>query len=111
MQSPLLQLNNISKGFPGVQALKGVSLEVREGQLHALVGENGAGKSTLMKILAGVYQPDSGEIRWQGRPLNLSRPSDAQRHGIRIIYQEFNLLPDLTVAENVFLYREPKTRF
>lgn len=108
---PLLQLRSISKTFPGVQALKDVSFSVQEGQLHALVGENGAGKSTLMKILAGVYQPDAGGVYWQGQPITLSRPSDAQWHGIRIIYQEFNLLPDLTVAENVFLYREPKTRF
>jgi ribose transport system ATP-binding protein len=111
MQAPLLQLTNISKSFPGVQALKDVSFAVYEGELHALVGENGAGKSTLMKILAGVYQPDSGEIQWQGKQLKLSRPADAGNVGIRIIYQEFNLLPDLTVAENVFLNCEPITRF
>jgi ribose transport system ATP-binding protein len=111
MPQPLLQLTNISKSFPGVQALKDVSFIVQESELHALVGENGAGKSTLMKILAGVYQPDSGEIRWLGKPLKLSRPADAGNVGIRIIYQEFNLLPDLTVAENVFLNREPITRF
>ncbi len=111
MPSPLLQLSNISKSFPGVQALKGVSFAVNAGEIHALVGENGAGKSTLMKILAGVYQPDAGEIHWQGQLLKLSKPSEAQKQGIRIIYQEFNLLPDLTVAENVFLNREPVTRF
>lgn len=110
MSSPLLQLTNISKSFPGVQALKAVSFAVNAGEVHALVGENGAGKSTLMKILAGVYQPDSGEMHWQGQPLKLSKPADAQKQGIRIIYQEFNLLPDLTVAENIFLYREPRTR-
>lgn len=110
MPSPLLQLSDISKSFPGVQALKGVSFSVNVGEVHALVGENGAGKSTLMKILAGVYQPDSGEMHWQGQPLKLSKPSDAQKQGIRIIYQEFNLLPDLAVAENIFLNREPRTR-
>jgi ribose transport system ATP-binding protein len=110
MPSPLLQLSNISKSFPGVQALKGVSFAVNPGEVHALVGENGAGKSTLMKILAGVYQPDSGEMYWQGQPLKLSKPADAQKQGIRIVYQEFNLLPDLTVAENIFLNREPRTR-
>jgi ribose transport system ATP-binding protein len=111
MPQPLLQLTSISKSFPGVQALKGVSFDVNAGEVHALVGENGAGKSTLMKILAGVYQPDSGELHWQEQQLKLSKPSDAQKQGIRIIYQEFNLLPDLTVAENVFLNREPVTRF
>jgi ribose transport system ATP-binding protein len=110
MPSPLLQLTTINKSFPGVQALKGVSFAVNAGEVHALVGENGAGKSTLMKILVGVYQPDSGTMHWQGQLLKLSRPSDAQKQGIRIIYQEFNLLPDLTVAENIFLNREPRTR-
>jgi ABC-type sugar transport system ATPase subunit len=111
MTQPLLQIDNISKAFPGVQALTGVSFDVGENEVHAIVGENGAGKSTLMKILAGVYQPDSGQIVWQGQPLHLHNPADAQRQGIRIIYQEFNLLPDLTVAENVLLNREPRTRF
>jgi ribose transport system ATP-binding protein len=110
-QQPLLQIDGVTKSFPGVQALKGVSFSVGEREVHALVGENGAGKSTLMKILAGVYQPDSGQVIWQGQPLTLTSPADAQRHGIRIIYQEFNLLPDLTVAENVLLNREPRNRF
>jgi len=109
-QQPLLQIEDISKAFPGVQALTGVSFSVTAGEVHALVGENGAGKSTLMKILAGVYQPDSGQIIWDGGLLRLNNPADAQRQGIRIIYQEFNLLPDLTVAENVLLNREPRTR-
>lgn len=111
MTQPLLQIDNISKAFPGVQALTGVCFDVGENEVHAIVGENGAGKSTLMKILAGVYQPDSGQILWHGTPMHLSNPADAQRQGIRIIYQEFNLLPDLTVAENVLLNREPRTRF
>jgi ribose transport system ATP-binding protein len=107
---PLLQIQNISKAFPGVQALKDVSINVRAGEVHALVGENGAGKSTLMKILAGVFPPDSGAMLWEGQPLILASPAAAQRQGISIIYQEFNLLPHLTVAENVLLNREPRNR-
>ena len=108
---PLLQIEQVSKAFPGVQALKGVSLTACAGEVLALVGENGAGKSTLMKILAGVHQPDSGRILWDGAPLHLTSPADAQRRGIRIMYQEFNLLPDLTVAENLLLNEEPRNRF
>jgi ABC-type sugar transport system ATPase subunit len=108
---PLLQIEGVAKAFPGVQALKGVNLTACEGEVHALVGENGAGKSTLMKILAGVHPPDSGRILWQGEPLHLHSPAEAQRRGIRIMYQEFNLLPDLTVAENLLLNEEPRNRF
>jgi ribose transport system ATP-binding protein len=108
---PLLEVQNISKSFPGVRALSDVSFAVRAGEVHALVGENGAGKSTLMKILAGVYQPDTGRIFWEGQPVTLHNPAEAQRQGISIIYQEFNLLPDLTVAENILLNREPRNRF
>lgn len=108
---PLLKIEQISKSFPGVHALRNVSFAINTGESHALVGENGAGKSTLMKILAGVYRPDEGQLVWQGQPLHLHSPADAQRQGIRIIYQEFNLLPDLTVAENILLNREPRTRF
>ncbi|MFQ3567532.1 MAG: sugar ABC transporter ATP-binding protein [Aggregatilineales bacterium] len=107
----LLQVEDISKAFPGVQALSKVSFNVVPGEVHALVGENGAGKSTLMKILAGVYQPDEGRLLWQGQPLHLNNPFDAQALGISIIFQEFNLLADLTVAENVLLNREPRSRF
>lgn len=110
MPTPLLSIENISKSFPGVRALMDVSFAVQAGEVHALVGENGAGKSTLMKILAGVYQPDSGGLHWQGQAIQLRSPADSQRLGISIIYQEFNLLPDLTVAENVLLNREPRTR-
>jgi ribose transport system ATP-binding protein len=109
--APLIAIENISKSFPGVRALTNVSFEVGAAEVHALVGENGAGKSTLMKILAGVYHPDSGGLRWQGEPIALRSPAEAQRRGISIIYQEFNLLPDLTVAENVLLNREPRTRW
>lgn len=111
MTTPLLEIQAVSKGFPGVQALSDVSLDIREGEIHALVGENGAGKSTLMKILAGVYRPDSGGLRWRGEPLLLANPAAAQRCGINIIYQEFNLLPHLSVAENVLLNHEPLTRW
>jgi ABC-type sugar transport system ATPase subunit len=99
----------ISKHFPGVQALQEVSLEVAPGECLALVGENGAGKSTLMKILSGVYAPDGGQIFLDGEPVTLHNPHQAQQLGISIIYQEFNLFPNLTVAENVFIGREPST--
>ncbi|CAA9543105.1 MAG: Ribose ABC transport system, ATP-binding protein RbsA [uncultured Thermomicrobiales bacterium] len=104
---PLLRMAGITKLFPGVVALRDVSLEVFPGECLALVGENGAGKSTLMKILSGVYAPDAGEIFLNGEPVALSRPRQAQDLGISIIYQEFNLMPNLTVAENVFVGREP----
>jgi len=106
---PLLRMEGISKQFPGVQALNRVSLEVYPGECLALVGENGAGKSTLMKILSGVYAPDEGRIILDGRPVTLSNPNQAQRLGISIIYQEFNLFPNLTVEENIFIGREPST--
>jgi ribose transport system ATP-binding protein len=107
---PLLEFRNINKAFPGVQALDDVSFKIHAGKVHAIVGENGAGKSTLMKILAGVYQPDAGQILWDGCPVRFPNPAAAQRQGISIIYQEFNLLPHLTVAENILLNREPHTR-
>ena len=100
---PLLEMLGIAKAFPGVQALDGVDFVVGAGEVHALVGENGAGKSTLVKILTGVYPRDRGEIRLRGRPLEIRDPLDARRHGIRIIHQEFTLVPQLSVAENVFL--------
>ncbi|MGL4650618.1 MAG: sugar ABC transporter ATP-binding protein, partial [Caldilineaceae bacterium] len=105
--APILEVRNISKRFPGVIALDDVSLAFYPGEVHASVGENGAGKSTLMKILAGAYVPDKGEILFQGAPVSFSHPSQAQEAGISIIYQEFNLLPERTVAQNVFLGREP----
>jgi ribose transport system ATP-binding protein len=104
-------MNGISKRFYGVQALDNVTFECRKGEVHALVGENGAGKSTLMKVLAGAHQPDTGEILLRGQPTRMTDPQQAQRLGISIIYQEFNLIPDLTVMENVFLGREPRSRF
>ena len=105
--SPLLRVERVTKSFPGVLALQDVSLEVHPGEVLGLVGENGAGKSTLMKILSGVYQPDSGEIILDGKPVVLHSPRQAQDLGISIIYQEFNLMPNLSVEENVFVGREP----
>lgn len=109
-QKPIVRMLGITKRFPGVVALNRVSLEVYPGEIHGLVGENGAGKSTLMKVLVGAYQPDEGEIYLDGEKVNFSHPREAQEKGLSIIYQEFNLLPDRTVAENVFLGREPLHR-
>jgi len=100
-------MRGIEKSYPGVRALDGVDLTVREGEVAALVGENGAGKSTLIKILAGAQHMDRGEIRLGGAPVRVDSPSDAMELGIRVIYQEFNLVPQLTVMENIFLGREP----
>jgi ribose transport system ATP-binding protein len=107
IQAPILEVRHVSKRFPGVVALDDVSIPFLPGEIHAVVGENGAGKSTLMKILAGAYVPDSGEIIFQGRSVHFAHPRQAQHAGISIIYQEFNLLPERTVAENIFLGREP----
>ena len=102
-----LELRGISKRFPGVIALNDVNLEVRAGEVHALLGENGAGKSTLIKTIAGVYRPDDGDIRVDGKTALIRTPHDAQALGISTIFQEFTLAPDMTVAENIFLGREP----
>ena len=107
MAGSLLRMSTISKRFPGVQALSDVSLEVLPGEVHALLGENGAGKSTLLKILSGAERPDNGEIEFAGETLALASPHDAQRLGIVTIYQEFTLAPNMTIAENVFIGREP----
>jgi ribose transport system ATP-binding protein len=104
----LLEMKGIGKTFPGVKALEGVSLAVREGQVHALLGENGAGKSTLIKILSGAYTRDAGEIHYDGKRVDIRGPEDAQALGISTIYQEFNLGRDLTVAENIFLGHLPR---
>ncbi len=105
-----LQMNGITKLFPGVVALRDVSLRVRAGTVHALVGENGAGKSTLMKILSGVYKATSGDMTLDGEKLELGGVRDAQRRGISIIFQEFNLINSLSVAENIFLGRYTESR-
>jgi ribose transport system ATP-binding protein len=107
----ILEVENVSKSFPGVKALDRVSFDLRRGEVHALVGENGAGKSTLMKILSGVYQADEGEIRYKGKPVSFSDVTQASEAGIAIIYQELNLIPHLSVAANIFIGREPLTRF
>jgi ABC-type sugar transport system ATPase subunit len=109
MTEPLLRMTLISKRFPGVQALDNVGLEVLPGEVHALLGENGAGKSTLLKVLSGAQQPDSGTIDFGGQRLTMTSPHDAQRRGIVTIYQEFTLAPNMTIAENVFIGREPGT--
>ncbi|GAA1844920.1 sugar ABC transporter ATP-binding protein [Agromyces salentinus] len=106
--TPLLDLTGVSKGFPGVQALDDVSLELRRGEVLALVGENGAGKSTLMKLLAGIYTPDAGVFRLNGEEITIEGPKHAQELGISIIHQEFNLMPDLTVAQNIYIGREQR---
>lgn len=103
----ILEMKNISKAFYGVQALANVDFSVLRGETHILLGENGAGKSTLVKILSGAYHKDAGEIFFDGEQIEISTPLDAQRKGISIIYQEFNLIPGLSVAENIFLGREP----
>ncbi len=107
----LLQAHDICKRFPGVVALNKVSLFVRAGEVHALMGENGAGKSTMMKILAGSYIPDEGSLVFKGAPLKLKSPRQALDHGIAMIHQELNLLPDMTVAENIWIGREPTNAF
>src|SRR5215471_2658656 len=108
MAIPLLEMKGIGKRFPGVIALENVSLEVRPAEIVALVGENGAGKSTLMKILGGIYQPDTGEIRINGDPVKIHSVNESMRLGIGFIHQELNVLPNLDVAANVFLGREPR---
>ncbi|MDP9291382.1 MAG: ATP-binding cassette domain-containing protein, partial [Verrucomicrobiota bacterium] len=108
LKKPILEVRGVTKSFPGVKALKGVDLTVYPGEIHALVGENGAGKSTLMKILAGAYQPDGGEILLDGQPVHFHSPHQARAAGIGIIYQELTIAPNLTVAENVFLGSEER---
>lgn len=103
-------MRGVGKSFLGVKVLQDVDLDLSGGEVHAVVGENGAGKSTLMKIASGVYQPDSGSLSWLGRPVSFRDPRQAQAAGIGIIHQEFNLLPERTVAQNVFLGREPVRR-
>ena len=106
MSETFLQMSHITKRFPGVLALSNVDFALRKGEVHALLGENGAGKSTLMKILSGVYQPDEGDIIFEGQSVSFANPLSAQSAGITIIHQEFNLFPELTVGENIFIGRE-----
>jgi ribose transport system ATP-binding protein len=107
----LISVEDVSKTFPGVRALSGVRFELMPGEVHAVMGENGAGKSTLMKILAGVYTRDSGTILYNGTPVDFTSPREAQAAGIGIIHQELQLMNHLTVAQNIFIGREPKRAF
>ena len=107
-QPPLLTIEGVNKSFPGVRALNDVSLTLRRGEIHALLGENGAGKSTLIKVLTGVYTMDTGSLLMDGKPVQIQDSLDAQRHGIRTVYQEINLIPTMTVAENLTLLDQPK---
>ncbi|AEI44813.1 sugar ABC transporter ATP-binding protein [Paenibacillus mucilaginosus] len=108
MGEPLISMEGIVKRFPGVLALDGCRFELHAGEVHALVGENGAGKSTLMKILTGVYAKDEGRIRYEGREVEIPNTKAAQEMGISIIHQELNMMPHLTVAQNIFIGREPR---
>ncbi|WP_127508581.1 sugar ABC transporter ATP-binding protein [Paenibacillus humicus] len=109
MDQPVLEMTNISKAFNGITVLDDVSFSVNKGEVHALMGGNGAGKSTLMKILTGVYSADKGEIRIEGKPVTIHSYEDARANNISMIFQEFSLIPTLTVAQNIFLTRETKT--
>ncbi len=108
MDELLVRMEGIQKYFPGVHALNNCNFELKKGEVHALVGENGAGKSTLMKVLTGLYQRDGGTIKYKGREVEIRSPKEAQDLGIGIIHQELNMLPHLTVAENIFIGREHK---
>lgn len=107
VHAPILQMTGITKRFPGVKALSNVSFRLFPGEIHALMGENGAGKSTLIKVLTGVYSIDEGSVTMDNHVLVISGPLEAQRAGISTVYQEVNLCPNLTVAENIFIGREP----
>ena len=108
MSELLVEMTGISKSFPGVHALEDARFELLPGEVHALVGENGAGKSTLMKVLAGIYKRDAGSIRIKGREEEVPSPHAAQSLGISMIHQELNLMDHLTVAQNIFIGREPR---
>lgn len=108
MEDSLVLMEGIDKSFPGVKALDNCRFQLLKGEIHALIGENGAGKSTLMKILTGVYKKDAGRIFYKGEEINITNPRMARDLGISIIHQELNLMPDLTVAQNIFIGKEPK---
>lgn len=108
MGEVILTMKDIDKSFPGVHALDHVNFEVKRGEVHALMGENGAGKSTLMKVLTGIYQKDSGSIVYKGKETEFHNTREAQDAGVVIVHQELNMVGDLTVAQNIFIGREPK---
>ena len=108
-QYPLLAMRNISKTFPGVKALDNLNFDLRSGEVHGILGENGAGKSTLIKVLGGIYHPEQGEILINGQKVSIQSVMAAKAQGISIIHQELMLVPHMTVAENIYLTREPKT--
>jgi ABC-type sugar transport system ATPase subunit len=110
-QEPALRLKGIVKTFPGVRALDGVDFEVMPGEVHALLGENGAGKSTLMKVLAGMHQPDEGQIIIAGKPVRMTTPIEAKAQGVVLIHQELSLVPEMSAAENIYLGELPLKRF
>jgi ABC-type sugar transport system ATPase subunit len=108
-QDKILELRGVTKDFPGVRAVNEVSFELKRGEVHALIGENGAGKSTLMNILGGVLQPDAGEILLENRPVRFTNPAEANRSGIAVVFQELSLVPSLSIAENIYFNRQPRT--
>src|SRR5215468_3543749 len=107
-KTPLLEVRNLTKTFPGVPALSSVDFTMYPGEVHAVLGENGAGKSTLIKVITGIYEKESGIISLQGKEITPKNPREAQLLGISAVYQEVNLVPTLSVAENIFLGRQPK---
>lgn len=107
----LIDMHGVVKTFPGVRALDGAKIDLYKGEVHVLMGENGAGKSTFMKVLTGIHKKNEGSIKYLGKELNVNSPKEAEKIGISIIYQEFNLLPHLTVAENIFIAKEPTNSF
>lgn len=108
---PVFQMKDVVKTFPGVRALDGACLNIYPGRVMALLGENGAGKSTLMKVMTGIYSRDEGELKYHGDDVAFRGPKDSQERGVSIIHQELNLIPELSIAENIFLGREPMGRF